>query len=187
MPLALVTAVLASNALSPNAELTLTMKPAPTGAPAPSFTVNVSVAGASALTFELLAVIFSVGVSASNCTTSELCVLPEPKVAAAVSVSAAEIEASATLACTLAMPPALVIAEGALNSTRLPADAKETMTFGTTAPLASLNTALKVAAPVEPRKVVELIVKPMVETLPATVKLANPCTEEAPILAIPTT
>ena len=65
-PLALVTAVVASNALRPNAELTLTTMPAPTGAPAPSFTVNVRVAGAVAVTLVLLAAIVSVGVSATS-------------------------------------------------------------------------------------------------------------------------
>ena len=110
-----------------------------------------------------------------------------PKVALAVSVSAAVTLASATVAKTLARPVPLVIAEGALSFTRPPDDANATCTPGTGLPPASLTTALKVAAPVEPRSVVELIVKLTVETLPATVKLAMPCTVAAPSLATATT
>ena len=72
IPLALVTKVVASKALRPKIELTLTTAPAPTALPVEFKTWIVRVAGAAALMLALLEVIVIDGMSANNCTTAEL-------------------------------------------------------------------------------------------------------------------
>ena len=68
MPVAVVpvAAVLTSNALRPNTDLTLTMVPSATATPVASFTVTVRVDGVAAVTVELLTVAPMLGASASN-------------------------------------------------------------------------------------------------------------------------
>ena len=187
MPLALVTTVLASNAVKPNEAVRVTTVPAPTALPLASLTRIVSVTGNAAVTEELLKVSNMDGASATSCTTSELVTTTVPTVALAVRVSAAVTVESSTAAVTLAKPKASVLAEGAPSLTRPPTDVNVTSKLGTGLPAASLTNARTVSAPVAPRSVVELIVKAIVGSLPATVKLMLPCTVVVPSLTTAST
>ena len=176
-PEALVTAVDASKLLSPKPVAAATTVPAATGTAAASLTMREILAGEAAVTAELLMLASAIdGVSASNCTTTVPCTKMLPTVADAVTVSAALTVGSAVVTVVVAVPKPSLIAELAPSLTRPDAELKFTWTSFTVAPAAFLTTARSVAAPVEPRKVVELMVRPTVGTDPLTVKLALPCT-----------
>ena len=180
VPVESVDRVAASNALRPNAELTLTIVPAATAKPFVSLTKIDRVAGALAATAELPVIVMD-GVSANSCTTSVLWASVDPKLALAVSVSPAVIDASVTVTDTLATPERSVTAEGAPSFTLPPTEAKLTSRFGTRLPPTSLTVAMSVRGGREPRSVdVGAMVKLTVGALPVTLKPALPCAVAAP-------
>jgi hypothetical protein len=184
-----VTDVVASKAVNPKADNQDTTVPAGTVTPLVSLTSAAIVAGAAAVTVELVGLIVIDGESATNWTNKVLRTETPPTVAAATSVSAADVPALAAVALTVATPKPSVTAEDADRLTNpVPAAAlKLTITPGATLPAASLNSARTVAAPVELRNVVALIVNETAGALPVTVKPELPCTVVVPSVAIATT